>query len=118
MFESNKDRMQIRSRNQPWFNWRKTKRWQDLCAAIFKRDSFTCQCGCGQQAVKADLVCGHVAWHAGNEAITSSSNARSAGTARRLASTDPRGGGGRKFGKLVSPGPAGVSRADFFFLRA
>jgi hypothetical protein len=69
MFESNKDRMQIRSRNQPWFNWRKTKRWQDLCAAIFKRDSFTCQCGCGQQAVKADLVCGHVAWHAGNEAM-------------------------------------------------
>jgi 5-methylcytosine-specific restriction enzyme A len=31
----------------PWKAWYKLRRWQDLRLKIFRRDLYTCQCGCG-----------------------------------------------------------------------
>jgi hypothetical protein len=34
------------STQPPWKAWYKTARWQRLRLEIFKRDHYTCQCGC------------------------------------------------------------------------
>jgi 5-methylcytosine-specific restriction endonuclease McrA len=51
----------------PWKAWYNTARWQRLRLAIFLRDLYTCQCGCGRvEADTSQLVCDHKKPHRGD----------------------------------------------------
>lgn len=69
MSQTNQERMALRYHLEPWRNWFKLARWRDLCAAVFERDGFTCQCGCGCKPELSHLVGGHVTPHGGKEAL-------------------------------------------------
>lgn len=70
MPESNRDRMQRRSRTEPWLQWYKTARWQRLRLATFQRNGFRCQWpGCNRLADTPQLVCDHIEAHRGNEQL-------------------------------------------------
>ncbi len=44
----------------PWKLWYNTARWQRLRLQVFKRDLYTCQCGCGMiEGNTFLLVCDH-----------------------------------------------------------
>ena len=54
----------------PWHNWYKTARWERLRQSTFRRDLYTCQCGCGQIEGKTSLlVCDHIKPHRGDEQL-------------------------------------------------
>jgi 5-methylcytosine-specific restriction protein A len=54
----------------PWKAWYNLKRWRDLRQHIFRRDLYTCQCGCGlMQGNTSLLVCDHIKPHRGDERL-------------------------------------------------
>jgi len=54
----------------PWKAWYKTARWQRLRLEIFKRDHYTCQCGCGLiEGDTSQLVADHKIPHRGDERL-------------------------------------------------
>jgi 5-methylcytosine-specific restriction endonuclease McrA len=57
-------------RHPPWKAWYKLKRWRDLRLQIFRRDLYTCQCGCGlMEGNTSLLVCDHIKPHRGDERL-------------------------------------------------
>ena len=55
---------------QDWRAWYSTAEWRRLRIAVFKRDGFQCQCGCGR--VEGDtrlLVCDHIRAHRGRREL-------------------------------------------------
>jgi 5-methylcytosine-specific restriction endonuclease McrA len=54
----------------PWKAWYNTARWQRLRMLVFKRDRYTCQCGCGLiEGNTSLLVCDHKIPHRGDERL-------------------------------------------------
>jgi 5-methylcytosine-specific restriction endonuclease McrA len=54
----------------PWKARYKLARWQRLRMAVFKRDHYTCQCGCGLVECNTSLlVCDHKMPHRGDERL-------------------------------------------------
>jgi 5-methylcytosine-specific restriction endonuclease McrA len=61
--------MGVERSEPPWRKWYKTRRWQELRIAIFKRDLFTCRMPkCGRLiGDTSQLVCDHKEPHRGDE---------------------------------------------------
>lgn len=55
---------------EPWRAWYSLAEWKRLRLKVFKRDQFTCQCGCGvSEARTINLVADHVRPHRGDKAL-------------------------------------------------
>jgi 5-methylcytosine-specific restriction enzyme A len=54
----------------PWKAWYKLKRWRALRLVIFRRDLYTCRCGCRLlEGNTSLLVCDHIKPHRGDERL-------------------------------------------------
>lgn len=55
---------------EPWRAWYCTAEWKRLRLATFKRDGWTCQCGCGtKEGRSSQLVADHKTPHRGDQKL-------------------------------------------------